>query len=397
LWLKCFKGKPGMDSFAALPANQAVKPSRSPRSASALVCTGSRVYEFRAEFEVRNFQASCAANAQPGPLEKRCIKGPVATFGDVQLQFRFLYEVEANLNLNRDAKIGIDVTRTDGAECPCFALFGVDLLNRNPMHNVTLRSKDYRSFPHDIAWGWATGVSGWTFDEVLADANGWLHNGAVRAHCWVNFAAYFEKLDDYEAEASHAQSVCDSLRSFLDSGTLADLTLRVGSDKILVHSQILAARSPVFQAMLLSQMRESSEKEVVISDLDAGAVRELVSFFYTGDVGADALRDDESTLRLLEAAHRYDAELLVKYCAAALTRRFTVENVSERLELADMIGCRLFKDECLEFMRLKMSDVQGSAGYERLVQRRPGLLKDLVAMFAGPPSKRARTAAGSDS
>jgi len=148
--------------------------------------------------------------------------------------------------------------------------------------------------------------------------------------------------------------------------------------------------------MLSTGMRESQEKEVAIGDLDVDAVRNLISFFYTGEFASEALASDDSTLGLLQAAHRYSAEPLVKKCTAALSSRFTVDNVCERLELADMIGCQDFKQHCLEFLRHRMPEVQETASYTRLVERRPGLLRDIVAVIAGPSQKKRRVAGGAE-
>ena len=43
--------------------------------------------------------------------------------------------------------------------------------------------------------------------------------------------------------------------SLLDSGGLTDVVLKVGAEEIRVHSIILAARSPVFDAMWTTSMK----------------------------------------------------------------------------------------------------------------------------------------------
>jgi len=123
---------------------------------------------------------------------------------------------------------------------------------------------------------------------------------------------------------------------------------------------------------------------------------ELISFFYTGEINKDVMSNDESTLALLQAAHRYEAPAVVEKCTAALRSRFTNETASDRLELADMINCPAFKTQCLDFMRQHMHQVQETKSYERLVERRPALLRDIIAAMAGPAPKKRRTCPSTD-
>lgn len=280
-------------------------------------------------------------------------------------------------------------------------------MNREPTKHRKLSAQQYRAF-HEASsdgassWGWCPSfeggnpIIGLNLVKILDSSQGWLHNGSLRIVCLISIVMGLDKAETVDEESTAQKGVCDSFKVLLDSKMFADLTLKVGDEHIRVHSLILAARSPVFCAMFSAGMRESQEKEVTISDLDVEAVRELVSFFYTGEFKKETLENDDSTLALLQAAHRYAAQPLVRKCTAALSSRFTVETVAERLELADLIGCTVFKDQCLEYMRQQMPEVQETASYERLVERRPALLRDVIAAMAGPASKRRRMAVSED-
>ena len=102
------------------------------------------------------------------------------------------------------------------------------------------------------------------------------------------------------------------------------------------------------------------------------------------------LRTDESALALLQAARRYDVPAVVEKCTSVLGTRLSVEFVSERLELADMIECASFKTQCLDFMRQNIHEVQSTRSYGRLAVRRPPLLRDIIAAMAGPAKNKRR-------
>ncbi len=57
------------------------------------------------------------------------------------------------------------------------------------------------------------------------------------------------------------------------------MTKLLGTDcLILAHKFILCARFPVFKAMLISGLSESTSNEIVISDFSAEAIRVFVSY-----------------------------------------------------------------------------------------------------------------------
>ena len=54
-----------------------------------------------------------------------------------------------------------------------------------------------------------------------------------------------------------------------------------------VHRNLLCYRSPVFRAMLDSDMREAREGEIIIQDMDSTTVRSMINYFYTGEMSED--------------------------------------------------------------------------------------------------------------
>merc|ERR1712110_1384434 len=103
------------------------------------------------------------------------------------------------------------------------------------------------------------------------------------------------------------------------------------------------ARSDVLSAMLSTPMREGLERKIVISDLEAEAVKSMLKFLYSGTVDLDKLESDEMALGILEAAHRYNVEDLVDLCVQRLTARFDVNSVGEWLYVADLMGNAPFR------------------------------------------------------
>eukprot|EP00419_Tripos_fusus_P045815 CAMPEP_0172834064 /NCGR_PEP_ID=MMETSP1075-20121228/24800_1 /TAXON_ID=2916 /ORGANISM="Ceratium fusus, Strain PA161109" /LENGTH=273 /DNA_ID=CAMNT_0013676913 /DNA_START=272 /DNA_END=1093 /DNA_ORIENTATION=- len=271
----------------------------------------------------------------------------------------------------------------------------MSLLNREPPKTKRFGATElYEAIGVGSASGWSpsfgAGIPGLNLGTVLDPTKGWLHNGALRVTSKLTLVLGVDKGAQPAPVPDMQQDVCNSLRTLLESKQQSDLTIVVAGERIEAHSLILMARSPVFQAMLSSDMRESRDRQVNIDDLKPTAVQELLTFFYCGSVRKETLEEDEATLALLQAAHRYEAGPLIEVCTQALKARLTADTVSERLSMADLMGCHSLREQCLDFMQRNMAEVKETESYSRLVQKRPALLKDIIDAIAGPPKKKKR-------
>ncbi|XP_046983174.1 ankyrin repeat domain-containing protein 65-like [Schistocerca americana] len=90
----------------------------------------------------------------------------------------------------------------------------------------------------------------------------------------------------------------------LDEG--ADVTLVVGDSELPAHSRVLAARSPVFAAMLRNDMREARSRRIEVADVREAVLRQLLLFVYT-DTAPEL---PSVAAELLAAADKYDLPAL---------------------------------------------------------------------------------------
>lgn len=181
--------------------------------------------------------------------------------------------------------------------------------------------------------------------------------------------------------------VCRGLGDLFEKGMLTDVTISVQGRPIRAHAAILAAGSPVFAAMFTNGMRESTRREVEISDQDVDVMQALVRFMYTGEVHSEVLENDEMTLALMLAAHKYEAPTLVGFCSDAVSAHLQVKTVAERLLVADSIGQDDLRVRCLDFISGHLAQVQATPGYDHLVESRPALLRDILATVCPPVAR----------
>merc|ERR1740117_1467665 len=88
-----------------------------------------------------------------------------------------------------------------------------------------------------------------------------------------------------------------------------------------VHRAVLAAASPVFAAMLATEMKESQTQEISISDADERSVSDTLEYIYTGTVGEGA------GCGMVVLGHKYDIPGLVEYAAPVALGNLNVDNV----------------------------------------------------------------------
>lgn len=89
--------------------------------------------------------------------------------------------------------------------------------------------------------------------------------------------------------------------AILESGKYSDFSIAVGTVKIPVHKAILAAHSPVFEAMFSNKdTKEAKEIKVEIPNVSVVVMEDFLEFIYTGVKP----KDDLLTITLLALAEK---------------------------------------------------------------------------------------------
>lgn len=120
-----------------------------------------------------------------------------------------------------------------------------------------------------------------------------------------------------------------------DNQILSDFRLKTKDGKILkAHKAILVARSPMFYAMLISNMQEPTEDFANISDYDSIIMKEVLRFIYYNDVeDLQGIAHD-----LVFAAEKYHVKYLKELCLDTLIASLSIENALKLLMIADRLS-----------------------------------------------------------
>jgi len=75
--------------------------------------------------------------------------------------------------------------------------------------------------------------------------------------------------------------------------------------------------------------------------------------------------------------------------------QLSVENVAERLMMADLLDIPSLRGAALGFISQHVAKVQATDGFQRLTKQRPMMLAEILAR-AAPPAKRAKPSSSED-
>jgi len=183
-------------------------------------------------------------------------------------------------------------------------------------------------------------------------------------------------------EAVRAGSDDDEAAAFCDFVFICD------GHKLPCHRAILAARSPVFRAMLTasSDTAEVRQGKAEVTDATPAAMAKLLEFIYTDKV------DDlgQSTCELSEvfaAADKYGLDELRSLAERALAACLNTDDAAEILILAYLHEAKWLKSRVMDYVRENMSSVAETSGWKGILSSHPQIMHELLVKEFGGKKK----------
>ncbi|XP_071043070.1 TD and POZ domain-containing protein 3-like [Parasteatoda tepidariorum] len=161
------------------------------------------------------------------------------------------------------------------------------------------------------------------------------------------------KIRDLGILSDSSNILSNDLMSAMKTGAFSDVTLKCGNVTVPAHKFILSARSSVFEAMFST----IESKIVLIEDLDAVILGDLLSFIYAAQVENLTL---SKACDLMYAARAYQIKGLRDICTNYLRLNLSFETALQILKCADLYDKDLKADTmnyiCSNFLVLKETD-----------------------------------------
>ncbi|GFR03374.1 TD and POZ domain-containing protein 3 [Trichonephila clavata] len=170
----------------------------------------------------------------------------------------------------------------------------------------------------------------------------------------------------------------EDMKCLYDEGAFSDVKIRTNTQTFHAHKAILSARSLVFRAMLMTDMKEKIQESVDVPDLEDDTVRQMLLYVYTNAL--EGLQW-ESALRLYVAADKYQIISLKSKCRSFLQCNLCPKNLCEGLVLADMHGDGVLKEAAQNYILSHEKDVFGSDKWKLFTKNNTALAAETMLLI----------------
>ncbi|XP_049769452.1 speckle-type POZ protein-like [Schistocerca cancellata] len=174
----------------------------------------------------------------------------------------------------------------------------------------------------------------------------------------------------------------EALAALVDGGEDALVTLVAGETRVAAHRAVLAAASPVFEAMFAHDMLEASCGQVSIDDVEGPVLRLLVAYTYT--LQAPQLPD--TAPQLLSAADKYGLSALKSACERQLISQLAVETAAATAIRAVRHSCPDATRAAVAFIK-DHPQVMATRGWADAVLKYPQEVIQVSSMLGEPPAE----------
>ena len=179
----------------------------------------------------------------------------------------------------------------------------------------------------------------------------------------------------YRSENQFSRSFAE-LNSLRRNEQLCDVILVVEGERLPAHRVILASLSAYFRAMFTGKMAESTQREIVINDIEPGTLRALVDYAYTAAIWLT----QENVQSILPAASALQFDEVKEACSQFLLRQLDADNCLGIKGFADVHGCNHLPSAASiysshyfsqvrkqdEFLKLPLDEVKDFLGSDQL-------------------------------
>lgn len=168
-------------------------------------------------------------------------------------------------------------------------------------------------------------------------------------------------------DIEHLAQLSENLSALCLNHEYSDIILIVEGQKLSAHKVILAARSDYFRALLYGGLKESNQAEIVLPDAPLKAFKVLLKYIYTGHMFLTTLKEDV-ILDTLGLAHQYGFQDLETAISDILKQLLALRNVCAILDTAHLYGLEKLVKVCHGFLDRHATEILMHESFLQLSQ-----------------------------
>ncbi|OVA20536.1 zinc finger protein [Macleaya cordata] len=162
-----------------------------------------------------------------------------------------------------------------------------------------------------------------------------------------------------------------------------------GGSSIPAHSSVLGSVSTVLEKILdRPRKHRSSDKIVPILGVPCDAVLSFVRFLYSSRCTEEEM--DKYGIHLLALSHVYSVPQLKQRCSRGLSKRLTMENVVDVLQLARLCDAPDLYLKCMKLLSDDLNAVEQTEGWKFLQDHDPLLELEILQFMDEAESRQKR-------
>ncbi|XP_065203421.1 speckle-type POZ protein-like [Planococcus citri] len=207
----------------------------------------------------------------------------------------------------------------------------------------------------------------------LLDIDNCVIENKVTIACCVFYATFANR-----SRCSSDYRLFDDYERLLTEEYYSDATIKIKDKDYPVYKGVLAARSPVFDAMFRNDMQENATNVVNIADISQEVFEDMLLYIYSGKV-----KNLKLAYELIPAADKYDLKGLKDICGAELCEQLSKDTAIKILILAHTHHVDFLKKKALEFIKenTRYSEVKNSEIWNVLISFHADLMAEMLAVL----------------
>ncbi|XP_029971347.1 kelch-like protein 40a [Salarias fasciatus] len=143
-------------------------------------------------------------------------------------------------------------------------------------------------------------------------------------------------IDPAEQPRMYQQTLLqDGLCDLLENDKFVDCVLKIQDKEFPCHRLVLAASSPFFKAMFLSDLEESKKREIVLKDVEPGVMGMILRYLYTSDINLT----EQNVQDIFMVANMYQIPSIFSVCVSYLQEKLVLGNCLAIFRLGLLLDC----------------------------------------------------------
>lgn len=154
-------------------------------------------------------------------------------------------------------------------------------------------------------------------------------------------------MDPVEQPRMYQQTLLqDGLCDLLENDRFVDCVLKVKEKEFRCHRLVLAASSPYFKAMFLSNLEESKKREIVLKDVDPIVMGMVLRYLYTSDINLT----EQNVQDIFMVANMFQIPSIFSVCVSFLQSKLVLSNCLAIFRLGLLLDCPRLASEARDFI-----------------------------------------------